>query len=127
MEDINQNQRDVTFKTIQQFNEAFNRQDLDAVMAIMTPDCVFENTYPSPDGTRYSGQLAVRQAFEQFFQSSPHARFTTEEMFTDGVRGVVRWTYHWLDDQNQSGHIRGVDIFRIDNAKVAEKLSYVKG
>ena len=35
-----------TLETIQRFNEAFNRHDVDAVMALMTPDCVFENSVP---------------------------------------------------------------------------------
>ena len=44
-----------TLETIQRFNEAFNRHDVDAVMALMTPDCVFENTFPAPDGERFEG------------------------------------------------------------------------
>ena len=37
-------------------------------------------------------------------------------------RVVQRWRYSWAD-----GHVRGVDVFRIRDGKVAEKLSYVKG
>ena len=54
-----------TLETIDRFNEAFNRHDVDDVMALMTPDCIFENTYPSPDGTRYEGQAAVRRYWEE--------------------------------------------------------------
>jgi ketosteroid isomerase-like protein len=50
-----------TLETIQRFNEAFNRHDVDAVMALMTPDCVFENTFPAPDGERFEGAPAVRR------------------------------------------------------------------
>ena len=70
-----------TLEAIQRFNDAINRHDVDAAMAAMTEDCVFENTYPPPDGERYEGQAAVR----------------------------------------------GVDVFRVRDGKVAEKLSYVKG
>ncbi|MBZ0291325.1 MAG: nuclear transport factor 2 family protein [Anaerolineae bacterium] len=126
-EDEKQIQTAETIKIIRQFNEAFNKQDLVAIVAIMTPDCIFENTYPAPDGKRYVGQQAVRAAFGQFFKESPDAEFITEEMFACGERGVVRWTYHWFKDQHESGHVRGVDIFRVQNGKVAEKLSYVKG
>jgi hypothetical protein len=38
----------------------------------------------------------------------------------------VQWTYHWIKESG-AGHVRGVDVFRIHNGKVAEKLSYVKG
>lgn len=116
-----------TVAVIRQFNEAFNRHDIQAIMTMMTEDCVFENTYPSPDGTRLEGQEAVRTAFAQFFQSSPQAKFKTEEIFASGDRCVVRWLYSWTDTTGQQGHVRGVDVFRVRNNKVAEKLSYVKG
>jgi hypothetical protein len=42
---------------------------------------------------------------------------------------VMRWTYRWIDTSGQSGHIRGVDVYRldVDQGLIAEKLSYVKG
>lgn len=44
-----------TTETIDRFNEAFNRHDVDAIMALMTDDVVFENTSPRPDGERFEG------------------------------------------------------------------------
>lgn len=116
-----------TMAAIEQFNEAFFRQDIEATMTAMTGDCVFENTFPPPDGARYEGHAAVRAVFEQFFQSSPQARFAIEEIFAAGDRGVVRWVYSWTDRQGRQGHVRGVDLFRVRDGKIAEKLSYVKG
>ncbi len=116
-----------TLAAVERFNEAFYRQDIEATMAAMTGDCVFENTYPPPDGARYQGQAAVRAVFEHFFQSSPQARFKIEEIFAAGDRGVVRWVYSWTDEQGRPGHVRGVDLFRVRGGKIAEKLSYVKG
>ncbi len=118
---------DHTIEVIEEFNRAFNCQDLDAVMALMTDDCVFENTHPAPDGTRHVGQMAVREAFASFFRSSPNARFSTEEMFAAADRCVVRWTYQWPMEGDEQNHVRGVDVFCVENGKVAEKLSYVKG
>jgi ketosteroid isomerase-like protein len=116
-----------TLATIKQFNDAFNRQDIETVMAAMTDDCIFENTYPPPDGNRYEGQENVRAAFEAFFQSSPRARFEIEEIFAVRDRCIVRWVYYWQNEAGQLGHIRGVDLFRLRDGKITEKLSYVKG
>ncbi len=116
-----------TLQVIEQFNEAFNRHDVDGVMAAMTEDCVFENTSPGPDGERFAGQAAVRGYWERFFRSSPHAHFETEDMFASADRCVVRWLYRWIDGDGKPGHIRGVDVFRVRDGKVAEKFSYVKG
>ena len=115
-----------TIGIVERFNEAFGRQDVDAVMALMTEDCIFDNTRPSPDGERLVGQRPVRAFWEQFFARSPQARFEAEETFACGDRCVVRWVYHWVRD-GKAGHVRGVDIFRVRDGKVAEKLSYVKG
>jgi len=116
-----------TLDAVRRFNEAFDRHDVDGIMAALTSDCVFENTCPPPDGERYSGQGPVREFWERFFSSSPDARFTTEEMFSAGDRCVVRWRYDWKGKDGIPGHIRGVDIFCVRGGKVAEKLSYVKG
>jgi hypothetical protein len=34
--------------------------------------------------------------------------------------------FHW-ENNGVAGHVRGVDLFRMRDGKVAEKLSYVKG
>lgn len=116
-----------TLHVVQHFNELFNGQDLDGVMELMTDDCIFENTNPAPDGSRHVGQAATRAAFAEFFRTSSRARFQTEEIFVAGDRCVVRWVYQWTDATDQPGHVRGVDLFRVREGKIAEKLAYVKG
>jgi ketosteroid isomerase-like protein len=113
-----------TLAAVARFNAAFAGHDVPAIMAAMTEDCVFEDT-PPPDGQRYAGQAAVRAYWEQFFHASPQAAFAEEECFAAGDRCVVRWRYHWEADGE--GHVRGVDVFRVREGKVAEKLAYVKG
>jgi steroid delta-isomerase-like uncharacterized protein len=120
-------QTESTVEVINKFNEAFNRHDVPAVMALMTEDCIFDNTYPQPDGERFEGQEAVGRFWEEFFGSSPDAVFEAEEMFAHGDRCVIRWRYNWTNTDGSRGHIRGVDVFRVRDGKVAEKLAYVKG
>lgn len=113
-----------TLEVIRHFNDAFNRHDVEAIMAAMTEDCVFENTVPP----RMVNAIPGRRPFGPIgTASSPHAVFETEEMFACGDRGVVRWVYRWDEPEGRSGHVRGVDIFRVREGKVAEKFSDVKG
>jgi ketosteroid isomerase-like protein len=116
-----------TLAVIQRFEDALNRHDLAGVMALMTHDCVFENTFPPPGGARHEGQAAVRAALEAFFTSSGQSAFETEELFACGDRAVVRWLYRWVDAHGVTGHVRGVDVLRVRDGKVAESLAYVKG
>ncbi|QJY50383.1 nuclear transport factor 2 family protein [Pseudonocardia broussonetiae] len=106
---------------VARFGEAFDRQDVDAIMAAMTPDCVFEDTSP-PDGTRHEGADAVRRAWQALFTASPDGVFATEELIPAVDRVVVRWRYSW-----PGGHVRGVDVFTVRDGLVSEKLAYVKG
>jgi len=113
--------KDDTLATIVRFNAAFARQDVDGIMATMSEDCVFEDTSP-PDGARHEGQAAVRAAWTELFTADPDGAFTTEHAVITGDRATYQWTYDY-----GSGHVRGIDLFKVRDGKVAEKLSYVKG
>jgi ketosteroid isomerase-like protein len=106
---------------VEAFGVAWGAHDLDATLALVTDDCVFESTEPAPDGTRYEGRDSIREAWRPIFDDV-HAVFDAEETFAMGERVVQRWRYSWVD-----GHIRGVDLFRVRDGLVSEKLSYVKG
>jgi predicted SnoaL-like aldol condensation-catalyzing enzyme len=109
------------------FNEAFNRHDVEGMMQLMSDDCLFENTYPAPDGTVYQGKEAVSRFWQDFFRESPQAHIEIEEIFGLGRRCIMRWRYSWVDGPGAKGYVRGVDIFQVKSGFICEKLSYVKG
>lgn len=115
-----------TLQAVQRFSDAFNRQNVDEVMSAMTEDCVFENTNPPPDGARFEGHHPVRAYWVSFFEKNPNAVFEAEEMIVAGDRCTVRWVYRKMKD-GKPWHLRGVDVFKVRDGKIAEKLSYVKG
>jgi hypothetical protein len=128
---MNQNTSDAPVESslapVQRFNEALNARDVDAMMQLLTDDCIFENTDPRPDGERYKGQAAVRVFWEDFFRSGREKRIEIEEIFGCGDRCVMRWVYRWANADGSRGHVRGVDIYTVRGGRIAEKLSYVKG
>lgn len=118
---------ELAIRTVLVFNAAFNRHDVAGMLALMSDDCVFENTAPAPDGSRYTGKAAVTRFWEQFFQQSPQAHIEIEEVFSAGFRCILRWRYEWVDSAGVKGHVRGVDVFKLKDDLICEKLSYVKG
>jgi uncharacterized protein (TIGR03086 family) len=109
-----------TLAAVARFNLAFAAGDLAGIAAAVADDAVFVDTTP-PDGGRHEGPDAIAAAFRGVF-ASPGCEFSTEEGFVAGDRAVFRWRYGW-----QGGHVRGVDVFRVRDGLVVEKLSYVKG
>lgn len=112
---------------IREFNEALNRRDVDGMMQRMSADCIFENTHPPPDGSRYVGQAEVRAFWERFFQGASAVNIEVEELFGHDGRYTMLWIYRWTDIKGKSGHIRGVDVYTVHNGLIRAKLSYVKG
>jgi ketosteroid isomerase-like protein len=106
---------------VEAFGATWADHDLDGAIAQITDDCVFDTTDPAPDGTRYVGPAAIRDAWSPIFEDVT-TRFEQEDVFSAGDRVVQLWRYSWT-----GGHVRGVDVFRVRGDKVAEKFSYVKG
>jgi len=67
--------RPIDVRFLQEFADAWNRHDLDALMSFMTDDCVFE-AVAGPDvcGARHVGREAVRKAFESAWINFPPLR-----------------------------------------------------
>ena len=108
-------------EVVEKFGLAWADHDLDSALSMITDDCVFDSTGPVPDGARHEGRDAIRRAWQPIFDDAT-SQFDAEDTFAAGDRVVQLWRYTWAD-----GHIRGVDVFRVRDAKVAEKFSYVKG
>jgi predicted SnoaL-like aldol condensation-catalyzing enzyme len=114
-------------RTVLAFNKAFNRHDVAGMMQLMSENCVFENTNPAPDGTRYSGKEVLTRFWQDFFHASPEAHMEIEEVFGLGSRCIMRWRYDWVDAAGQKGHVRGLDLFKVEDGLISEQLSYAKG
>jgi ketosteroid isomerase-like protein len=108
-------------EVVEMFGEAWSRHDLEATLALVTADCVFDATGPAPDGARHVGRDEVRAAWKPIFDDTD-SHFEVEETIDGGDRVVQLWRYRW-----DGGHVRGVDVFKVRDGLVAEKLAYVKG
>lgn len=110
-----------SLEVVDAFGTAWTGHDLDAALAYLSDDCVFDATGPAPDGARHVGPDAIRSAWKAIFEDTS-SNFEVEETFVSGDRVVQRWRYEW-----GTGHVRGVDLFKVVGGRISEKLSYVKG
>ena len=109
------------------FADAWNRHDLDALMSMMTDDCVFEaSAGPDVDGQRSEGKPAVRAAFAAVFDAFPDAHWANARHFVAGDRAVSEWTFSGTGKDGTRVEVRGCDLFTLRDGKIAIKNSYRK-
>jgi steroid delta-isomerase-like uncharacterized protein len=115
------------FELLERFADAWNRHDLDALMSMMTDDCVFEaSAGPDVDGQRSSGKPAVRAAFAAVFEAFPDAHWGNARHFVAGARGVSEWTFTGTHADGTRVAVTGCDLFTFRDGAIAIKNSYRK-
>jgi steroid delta-isomerase-like uncharacterized protein len=109
------------------FADAWNRHDLDALMSMMTDDCVFEASAGADvNGQRSEGKQAVRAAYASVFEAFPDAQWGDARHFIAGNRGVSQWTFTGTRSDGKRVEVTGCDLFTLRDGKIAVKNSYRK-
>ena len=116
-----------TIKLLDRFADAWNRHDLEALMSMMTDDCVFEaSAGPEVGGQRSEGQRAVRAAFAAVFEAFPDAHWGNASHFVSGHRAVSEWTFTGTNKEGKHVEVNGCDLLTLRNGQIAIKNSYRK-
>lgn len=114
-------------KLLDDFAAAWNRHDVDALMACMTTNCVFEAAAgPDVTGARHEGAAAVRRAYAAVFAAYADARWNHPRHFVAGNRAVSEWTFTGTTAAGAKVAVNGCDIFTLEGGKIAVKNSYRK-
>jgi len=112
---------------LEAFADAWNRHDVEALMSMMTADCVFQASAGNAvDGERHEGQQAVRAAFAAVFAQYPDARWNNARHFVTGDRGVSEWTFTGRLKDGKRVEVAGCDLLTIRAGKIAVKNSFRK-
>ena len=112
---------------LDRFAAAWNRHDLDALMSMMTDDCVFESSAGSQvDGQRSEGKPAVRDAYAAVFETFPDAQWANCRHFIAGNRAVSEWTFAGTHKDGRRVEVNGCDLFTLRDGRIAIKNSYRK-
>ena len=117
-------ERTVLEEFVVRFTEAFNREDLEEVLALMSEDAEYQEF----DGRRSVGKKAIRDAFTpQFRGDFGRIRFHIEDLFVDERAGkaLVRWRCE-IDKAGRRRSWRGLDILHVRDGLVSEKHTYAK-
>jgi ketosteroid isomerase-like protein len=117
----------VTLALLAAFADAWNRHDTDAILSMMTEDCIFEASRgPDVKGTVYTGQDEVRRGVDEVFATFPDAQWNQPRHFVAGDRGVSEWVFTATSPDGSRVEVQGSDVFTFKGGKIAVKNSYRK-
>jgi len=107
-------------QAIERYNDAWNAQDLDAILALHAPGMVFEN---HTGGERVEG-AEVGPHIARIFENWPDLAFRGRRLYArDGVV-VSEWTATATAADGRRLEWDGVDIFPFENGLIARKDVY---
>ena len=115
-------------EALNQWNQAWDKHDLNGVMQLFHDEVLFENW----TGGRVKGKEALRQAWAPWFENHGGFRFTEEETFIDETaqKALFRWQLDWPSfEKGYEGRPerrRGVDVLHFRDGKIIQKLTYSK-
>lgn len=75
--------------TVGRYCDAWNRHDVDGILALHTDDAVFEN---HTSGGIAVGKVAIRALLEGVFATFPDLRFVTRRAYFGESVAVLEWT-----------------------------------
>ena len=117
----------VSLDFLASFGDAWNAHDVDAIMAHMSADCVFQPSVGEhEDGARYEGAAATRKGVERFFELNPDAHFEAVSAFVAGNRGVSEWIYSGTRADGSKLRVLGCDVFTFAGGKIKVKNAFRK-
>lgn len=106
---------------------AFDRHDLDGIMAHFADDASFDGPRgPDPWGQRFVGRQQIRDAFAARFSGIPDIAYREDSHFVDGDRGASEWTLSGTATTGERIEVRGCDLWTFRDGQVVRKDSYWK-
>jgi ketosteroid isomerase-like protein len=106
-------------EAIERYNDAWNRQDVGAIVAMHAPDFVFHNWTA---GERVEGN-AAQDHIASIFRNTPSLRFTSRRLYVRDALVVSEWTAH-VERDGRRLEWDGVDVFPFQNGLIKRKDVY---
>lgn len=117
--------------TVTAFNEAWDRGDVDGLMALMSDTPTYRASTGATPGTDHHGTEAVRSGFaeviaaEQAGGSVTDAQTVTGEILTFGDRALSFWSYPIAGPDGAATEVEGVDVWTFTpDGRIAVKDAY---
>jgi taurine dehydrogenase small subunit len=117
----------MTTARLDEFMDAWNAHDVDAIVGFFTEDCEFHASVgPELMGASYRGKEEVRRGIAAFFERYADGRFEDSSAFVAGDRGASEWTFVSTGPEGSEVAVRGCDLFEFEGEKIRVKNAFRK-
>jgi steroid delta-isomerase-like uncharacterized protein len=107
-------------RTIERYNDAWNAQDVDAIVALHAPGMVFEN---HTAGERVEGE-DVRAHISRIFENWPDLTFRGRRLYARDGLVVSEWTAAATTAEGRRLEWDGIDVFPFREGLITRKDVY---
>jgi steroid delta-isomerase-like uncharacterized protein len=111
---------------VRDFEKAFNRQDVEALVALFTPAGAYTDTFYGP----HAGHPALRAMFQKMFREGRDYVWTMDTVVETPDRAAAEWTFGYVvsDAVPRSAgrkiRLRGASLFELASGKIAAYREY---
>jgi steroid delta-isomerase-like uncharacterized protein len=105
---------------VERFAEAFNRRDVDGLLALFTEDATYADLFFGP----HAGQAALRAMFERMFREGRDYRWQMNSIVTDARRAAAEWTFSYTAtaavprSEGRSVRFSGMSMFDLEAGRI---------
>jgi steroid delta-isomerase-like uncharacterized protein len=111
---------------VRDFESAFNRQDVDALVAYFTATGRYVDTFFGA----HAGAADLRAMFERMFREGTSYRWTMDVVVDTPSRAAAEWTFSYVVTDavpRSAGRVvrfQGMSLFELDGGKIAAYREY---
>ena len=111
---------------VREFEGAFNRQDVDALVALFTETATYTDGFYGP----HRGHAALRAMFQKMFREGREYAWTMDAVVESPERAMAEWTFGYVvtDAVPRSAgrkiRFRGTSVFELSGGRIAAYREY---
>jgi len=111
---------------VREFEKAFNRQDVEALVACFTPGGSYVDTFFGA----HTGTAALRQMFERMFREGREYTWVMDVVVESRDTAAAEWTFGYVVSDaiprsaGRRVRFRGMSVFELEGGRVARYREY---
>lgn len=111
---------------VREFERAFNRQDVGALVACFTPGATYTDTFFGA----HTGAAALRAMFERMFREGRDYSWVMDAVVERGDAAAAEWTFGYVvtdaipRSAGRRVRFRGMSLFELEGGRVARYREY---